>query len=163
MNNTIAFMAINFLSIFVEKAYDKKVIILLDEFDSPMLKFGFNNDDSITDRENGFLESFFISTFRENPSLERAIITGITQIRSNSIISGFSKMQIIKSTSKKFSTIFGFTYSEVLTSLTEYHLDYWRDDIFKWYDGYCFSDSKGIGNPLSITKFMNELKCLSCH
>ena len=163
MSNETAFIAINYLCMFLYRIFSKKVIVLLDEYDSPMLNFWFKHDIESLRCLASFIQSFFCSTFKENPFLERAIITGITQICKESFFSGFDNILVITTTSRFYSTIFGFTDAEVEQILKNYRLDYWKEEVRKWYKGYHFGNSKDIYNPWSITMFIKCLKKPTCY
>ena len=163
MNDDIAFKAIYKICMLFARIYNKKLIILLDEYDSPMIKFWVNRDDAGWEKLISFLKRFFCSTFKENDFLQRALITGITRICKESIFSGFNNLQVITTSSYSYSTIFGFTYDEVQESLDDYGLNFWEDQINQWYDGYCFGSTTQIFNPWSITKFLYELKEPDCY
>ncbi|KAK8839911.1 hypothetical protein M9Y10_031625 [Tritrichomonas musculus] len=163
MSDDIAFNAINKICMLFAKVYNKNVIILLDEYDAPMIKFWVNRDDAGWKKLITFLRSFFCSTFKENDFLQRALITGITRICKESIFSGFNNLQVVTTSSYPYSTIFGFTYNEVQEALKKYGLDFWKDIIKQWYDGYCFGSTTQIFNPWSITEFLFELKEPDCY
>ena len=163
MNDEVAFNAINKICMFINRVYNKNVIILLDEYDSPILNFLENRDDIGLTKVKAFLMNFFCSTFKENEFLQRALIVGITQISNESIFSGFNNMQVIKTSSYQYSTTFGFTLLEVQEALKKYGLGLWKELIITWYDGYCFGSTTQIFNPWSITKFLYELREPECY
>ncbi len=120
MNDAIATLALHKLSHFLNRYYGKKVIILLDEYDTPMQESYING---YWDELVSFTRSLFNSTFKTNPYLERAIMTGITRVSKESIFSDLNNLEVITVSSDKYATAFGFTEEEVFTSLEEYHLE----------------------------------------
>ncbi|KAK8880390.1 hypothetical protein M9Y10_003061 [Tritrichomonas musculus] len=163
MNDNIAVEAIHQICLLFYRIYNKKMIILLDEYDAPMIKFWEKSDEAGWQKLITFLGSFFCSTFKENEFLQRALITGITPICKESIFSGFNNLQVVTTSSYQYSSIFGFTYHEVYEALKNYGLGFWEEKIMMLYDGYCFGSTTHIFNPWSITKFLNELQEPDCY
>ncbi len=105
---------------------------------------------------SAFTRSLFNSTFKTNPSLERAIMTGITRISKESIFSDLNNLEVVTTTSKKYDDCFGFTEKEVFTALEEYDLSDCRQQVRDWYDGFSFGERKDIYNPWSIINFLDK-------
>ena len=147
---------------FINNAFNQRVIILLDEYDTPMTSFWTHRNEDDWATLIFFLRAFFDSTFKDNFLFERAIITGITQIFKESIFSGLNNLFVDTITSMKYSNFFGFTSEEVKEILKNSFLSYWEDEVIKWYEGYHFGSSKEMYNPWSITSFVNCLKKPSC-
>lgn len=146
-----AVMALNQLSRYLFKYYEKKVIILLDEYDTPLQEayvHGYWKE--LTD----FIRNLFNSTFKTNPYLERGIMTGITRVSKESIFSDLNNLETAAVTSRKYETAFGFTEPEVLEALEEYQLSGRAGEVRRWYDGFRFGECGSIYNPWSITKFL---------
>ena len=101
-----------------------------------------------------FTRSLFNSTFKTNPYLERAIMTGITRVSKESIFSDLNNLVVVTSTSKQYETAFGFTEEEVFNALDEQGLSDKKEEIKMWYDGFTFGDKKDIYNPWSIINFL---------
>ena len=152
MDDVDATLALHQLSEFLCRYYEKKVIILLDEYDTPMQEAYVNG---YWEELAGFTRSMFNSAFKTNPWLERAIMTGITRISRESIFSDLNNLKVITTTSNKYGNIFGFTEDEVFTALKEYGLENKMPDIKKWYDGFIFGKWKDIYNPWSILNFLD--------
>lgn len=113
MNDADAVMALQNLCLFLSKYYGKKVIVLLDEYDTPLQEsyaYGYWRELTV------FTRSLFNATFKTNPYLERAIMTGITRVSKESIFSDLNNLEVITTTSEKYATSFGFTESEVFTA-----------------------------------------------
>lgn len=155
MNDADAVMALQNLCLFLSKYYGKKVIILLDEYDTPLQEsYAYGYWRELT----AFTRSLFNATFKTNPYLERAIMTGITRVSKESIFSDLNNLEVITTTSEKYATSFGFTESEVFTALDEAGMSDQCDVVKKWYDGFVFGGKKDIYNPWSITNFLDKRK-----
>ena len=103
-----------------------------------------------------FMRSLFNSTFKTNPSLGRALVTGITRVASESIFSDLNNPRVITVMTPAYETAFGFTQEEVDATLDEFGLADKRDDVRDWYDGFAFGDALGIYNPWSITNYLKN-------
>ena len=147
--------ALNFLCSLLYRYYKKKVIILLDEYDTPMQEAYVNG---YWDKIVGFIRALFNAAFKTNPNLERAIMTGITRVSKESVFSGLNNLKVATVISNKYQTSFGFTETEVFDSLDEFGLSSERQKVKEWYDGFCFGDCKNIYNPWSIINFLNKRK-----
>lgn len=155
MNDADAVMALQNLCLFLSKYYGKKVIVLLDEYDTPLQEsYAYGYWRELT----AFTRSLFNATFKTNPYLERAIMTGITRVSKESIFSDLNNLEVITTTSEKYATSFGFTESEVFTALDEAGMSDQCDVVKKWYDGFVFGGKKDIYNPWSITNFLDKRK-----
>ena len=153
MDDVTAQGALNTLSNYLSRYYKKKVIILFDEYDTPMQEAYVNGFWSeLVD----FIRSLFNSTFKTNPYLERAVMTGITRISKESIFSDLNNLNVITTTSDEYCTSFGFTENEVFAALDEAGLSEKKDDVKLWYDGFIFGKHKDIYNPWSITNYLDK-------
>lgn len=110
------------------------------------------------DKFTAFMRSLFNATFKTNPYLERAVMTGITRVSKESIFSDLNNLAVVTTTSDRYSTAFGFTQEEVFKSLDDMGLGERRDDVKRWYDGFVFGEHRDIYNPWSITNFLKEKK-----
>jgi len=153
MDDDIAYSAINSLCIYLEKYYGKKVIILLDEYDTPMQEawLGGYWDEAVS-----FFRSFFDNTFKTNPHLYRGIITGITRISKESIFSDLNNLDVVTTTSNEYADSFGFTEEEVFRALDDMGLGDEKQGVKQWYDGFTFGKYTDIYNPWSITSFIKK-------
>lgn len=155
MPEVVATLAVYKLSDYLCRYYGKKVIILLDEYDTPMQEAyvgGYWNELA------GFLRSMFNSTFKTNPWLERAIMTGITRISKESIFSDLNYLKVVTTTSDEYAAAFGFTEEEVFAALEECGLSGEKEQVKQWYDGFIFGECKDIYNPWSILNFLDKGK-----
>ena len=148
-------MALYQLSEYLYRYYGKKVIILLDEYDTPMQEAYV---DGYWDELVSFTRSLFNATFKTNPWLERGIMTGITRISKESIFSDLNNLEVVTTTSDKYTDSFGFTEYEVFAALDEFGLGEKKEEVRRWYDGFIFGDHKDIYNPWSILHFLNKGK-----
>ncbi len=152
MEEIIATRAIHKLSDFLSRYYGKKVIILLDEYDTPMQEAYVNG---YWEELVSFTRSMFNSTFKTNPYLARAIMTGITRVSKESIFSDLNNLKVITTTSNEYATSFGFTEEEVFCALEAYGLAQEKAGVKRWYDGFVFGEYKDIYNPWSILNFLD--------
>ncbi len=157
MDTMTATMSLYQLSLFLERYYGKKVLIFLDEYDTPMQEayiYGFWEELSI------FIRSLFNATFKTNPFLERALLTGITRAGRESIFSDLNNLEVVTATSEKYADCFGFTEEEVFRSLKEFGLEEVRNGVRDWYDGFRFGHGQVLYNPWSIVNFLDKRKLL---
>jgi len=153
MEDYLASEALSNLSDYLMRYYGKKVIILLDEYDTPMQEayVGGYWDELIS-----FMRSLFHSTFKSNPYLERALMTGITQVSKESVFSDLNNLEVVTTTSEKYEDSFGFTQEEVWEALKEYGLYEQREQVRHWYDGFTFGNKSDIYNPWSIINYLDK-------
>ena len=147
--------ALNSLSKYLSSYFGKNVIILLDEYDTPMQEAYVNG---YWVELVAFTRSLFNAAFKTNPYLERAIMTGITRVSKESIFSDLNNLKVITVTSDEYSKCFGFTEDEVFAALDEQGLSSEKEKVKLWYDGFIFGESRDIYNPWSIINFLDEKK-----
>lgn len=155
MDEVIAAKALHRMSDYLYRYYGKKVIIFLDEYDTPMQEAYVNG---FWDELVAFSRSMFNAAFKTNPYLERAIMTGITRVSKESIFSDLNNLEVITTTSNKYATSFGFTEEEVFTSLDECGLGSEKETVKKWYDGFTIGNHTDIYNPWSVLNFLAKGK-----
>lgn len=155
MDDSVASYSIKALSDYLCRYYGKKVIILLDEYDTPMQEayVGGYWEEFVT-----FTRNLFNSTFKTNPSLHRAIMTGITRVSKGSIFSDLNNLKVATTTSTEYSDSFGFTEKEVFDALEEVGLYDKRQMVKEWYDGFTFGKMSDIYNPWSIINYLDKGK-----
>lgn len=145
MENYVFSASLKTLSNYLYRYYGKKVIILLDEYDTPMqeayIKGYWRELVELT-------RSLFNAAFKTNPFLERAVMTGITRVSRESVF--------ITSTSDKYADIFGFTEEEVASALGEFGLSDQEKEVREWYDGFTFGKLADIYNPWSIVNYLDK-------
>ncbi len=148
-------ISLHMLCDFMQRYYNKKVLLLLDEYDTPMQEayiYGY------WEKFVSFIRKLFNLTFKTNPYLDRAIMTGITRVSKESIFSDLNNLEVVTTTSDKYADSFGFTQEEVSDALCEFGLSGQEEEVRNWYDGFTFGNRKDIYNPWSITKFLDERK-----
>ncbi len=153
MDNYMAVSSIGTLSEYLCRYYGKKVIILLDEYDTPLQEawvYGYWQD------MVEFIRGLFNSTFKANPYLDRAIMTGITRVSKESIFSDLNNLEVVTTTSDKYEDCFGFTEEEVWRALEECGLSEERQLVKDWYDGFTFGKRRDIYNPWSIINYLSK-------
>ena len=143
------------ISGYLYRYYGKKVIILLDEYDTPMQEAYV---DGFWDELVSLTRSMFNSAFKTNPWLERAVMTGITRVSKESVFSDLNNLEVVTTTSDKYETAFGFTEEEVFLALDEYGLGGQRELVKQWYDGFVFGRYDDIYNPWSILNYLDKRK-----
>ncbi len=170
MDDTMAQNALKTLAVWMEHYYGKKVIILLDEYDTPMQEAYVQG---YWDEFTSFVRSLFNASFKTNPYLERAIMTGITRVRypkcvkfaeqtsngsvlTEPIFSDLNNLRVVTTTSNLYADCFGFTEEEVFAALDEYGMGDKKDEVKQWYDGFAFGEHRDIYNPWSITNYLDE-------
>ena len=151
MDDVEATLAINQLSEYLCRYYGQKVIILLDEYDTPMQEAYVGG---YWEELVAFTRSLFNATFKTNPYLERAVMTGITRVSKESIFSDLNNLKVVTTTSNEYGTAFGFTEEEVFAAMDEYGLEE-KEKVKSWYDGFIFGKWKDIYNPWSILNYLD--------
>lgn len=155
MGDVVATIALRQLSDYLYHYYGKKVIILLDEYDTPMQEAYVNG---YWEELIGFTRSLFNATFKTNPYLARGLMTGITRVSRESVFSDLNNLEVITATSDKYAVSFGFTENEVFAALEEEGLGEQKEKVKQWYDGFIFGNYRDIYNPWSILNFLDKKK-----
>ena len=155
MPEVTATLSLHRLSKFLYKYYKKKVLILLDEYDTPMQEAYVNG---YWEELVSFTRSLFNSAFKTNPYMERAIMTGITRVSRESIFSDLNNLKVVTTTSDEYADSFGFTEKEVFAALDEFGMSDQKQKVKKWYDGFTFGDQTDIYNPWSILNYLDTGK-----
>lgn len=153
MGDAESSLALNRLCLYLNRYYGKKVIILLDEYDTPMQEAYVQG---YWKEFTSFVRSLFNASFKTNPCLERAIMTGITRVSKESVFSDLNNLNVVTTTSKEYADAFGFTEEEVFAALDLFGMAERKQDVKKWYDGFTFGKKKDIYNPWSITNFLDK-------
>ena len=155
MDEDIAAMSLHMLSKLLMRHYGRKVLILLDEYDTPMQEAYVNG---YWEETVAFMRNLFNATFKTNPYLDRALMTGITRGSKESIFSDLNNLEVVTATSDKYTAVFGFTQKEVSDTLQSFGLSGMEDGIRDWYDGFTFGKKTDIYNPWSIINFLDKKK-----
>ena len=168
MSSELVTDAIHSMAGFMQRYYGQKVIIILDEYDTPMqdaMSFALQKPlvSGYWEETVSFFSGLFNSTFKTNEYLERGLITGITRVAnvslcepSESIFTGMNNLDVVTTTSDKYATCFGFKEEEVFTSLDDAGLGEQKQKVKRWYDGFTFGTCTDIYNPWSILSFINK-------
>jgi len=155
MEDSQAAFSLKLLSNYLSRYYGKKVIILLDEYDTPMQEAYVNG---YWEELAAFIRTLFNSTFKTNPYMERAVMTGITRVSRESIFSDLNNLEVVTTTSEKYADSFGFTEEEVFAALDEFGLAEKKQEVKAWYDGFTFGSRTDIYNPWSILNYLEKKK-----
>lgn len=135
MSDDAAAVSINYLSDYLSRYYGKKVILLLDEYDTPLQEAYIHG---YWEKLTAFVRSLFNSTFKTNPYMELGLLTGITRVSKESIFSDLNNLEVVTMTSEKYSSSFGFTEEEVFLALENNGVLSEKENIRYWYDGFSF-------------------------
>ena len=140
------------LTKYVYEYYGKKVIVLIDEYDQPIINSYIKGYYSET---IDFFKSFYGSVLKDNEYLEMSVITGILRVAKENIFSGLNNLEVHTILDSEFTEYFGIMENEVEDALKDFGLEYELEDVQKWYNGYLFGDTK-VYNPWSIINFLKK-------
>lgn len=155
MEDYLAVNSLKALSDYLMRYYGKKVIILLDEYDTPMQEAYVQG---YWEELTALMRNMFNAALKTNPCLERAIMTGITRVSRESIFSDLNHLEVVTTTSDKYAASFGFTEREVFAALKEFALEGRKQEVKTWYDGFTFGRCTEIYNPWSILNYLDKKK-----
>lgn len=153
MPDEVAALSLHRLCICMSHYYSKNVMVLLDEYDTPLQEAYVGG---YWERLTGFIRSLFNNTFKTNPYMECGLLTGITRVSKESVFSDMNNLSVITTTSRQYATCFGFTETEVFQTLDGYGLSDQKENVKSWYDGFTFGDHSDIYNPWSIISFLKD-------
>ena len=142
------------LSNYLYDFYGKKVIVLIDEYDQPIIN---SYIEGYYDETIDFFKSFYGSVLKDNEYLEMGVMTGILRVAKENIFSGLNNVKVHSILNERFTEYFGVLENEVETALKDFGLEYDLSDVQKWYNGYLFGETK-VYNPWSIINFLDEKK-----
>lgn len=151
-NKIVLENSLKFLAKALNKHYDKKVVILIDEYDTPLVsayKYGYYND------AKNFFSGLYGSVLKDNTSLQVGVITGIIRIVRAGIFSDLNNLSEHSILDEEYDEYFGFLEEEVKNILKYYEIDYKLEEIHSWYNGYVFGVTK-VYNPWSILKYLHK-------
>ena len=152
MSESDATLALYQMCDFLSRYYGKRVIILLDEYDTPMQEAYLHG---YWEEMAAFMRSFFNASFKTNHWLERAVMIGITRISKESLFSDLNNLNVAAVTSKEYASCFGFTEGEVFAAMDEFGLT-GKEEVKKWYDGFTIGNLLDIYNPWSVINFLDK-------
>ena len=147
--------SLRFLCECIYKHYGKKVILLIDEYDTPLVAanmYGYFEGEA-----RDFFRDFYSTVLKDNEYLEMAVLTGIVRVAKENIFSGLNNLYVYDTFDDGYPSYFGLTQKEVEEALKYYEIDFEIDKVKKWYDGYKFGGLE-IYNPWSITYYMKNKK-----
>ena len=153
MGEAVSAGALHEMSCYLSRYYKKNIIILLDEYDTPMQEaylYGYWKEFT------AFIRNIFNAAFKTNPYLERALMTGITRVSKESVFSDLNNLNVVTVTGREYEECFGFTEKEVFGALEKAGLSVEKEEVKKWYDGFTFGEKKDIYNPWSITNYLDK-------
>ncbi|MDY4011516.1 MAG: AAA family ATPase, partial [Fusobacterium gastrosuis] len=144
--------SLGFLSQVLYENYGKKAVIIIDEYDTPIVsayEHGYYVDGI------SFFRTFLGAALKDNKYLQMGVMAGILRVAKEGIFSGLNNLAVYTILDNDYSNFFGLTEDEVEKTLVEYQIDYRIDDVKEWYDGYKFGDNE-IYNPWSILNFLSN-------
>ena len=142
---------LNFLTKILYKKYNKKVVVLIDEYDAPLVSAYHNK---YYEKAKNFFKTFYSSVLKDNPYLQMGVMTGIIRVIKAGIFSDLNNLNTYTILSDFYPNCYGLTEEEVKKSLIDYNLEYEMGDVKDWYDGYRFGKSE-VYNPWSILNFLH--------
>ena len=144
--------ALKNLTAYLYKYYKKEVILLIDEYDNPLITaYEYHYyDDALP-----FFKVFYGEALKTNPYLKMGVMTGIIRVIKAGIFSDLNNLRVYSILSKQYSDFFGFTQNEVENALEDFNIEYELPDVKIWYDGYKFGNSE-VYNPWSILNFLED-------
>ena len=146
--------SLKLLSNYLYTYYGEKVIILIDEYDAPIINAfdkGYYNE------AISFFQTFYSSALKTNNSLKYGILTGITKIIKEGIFSGLNNLKVDTILDTRYSEYFGLLENEVIKILDYFGMNYKIEEVREWYNGYSFGDKK-VYNPWSIVNYVDNGK-----
>lgn len=156
-NEIILRNSIKDLSKYLYRYYERPVILLIDEYDVPIQNAyveGYYKE------AINFFKTFFGATFKDNPYLEKTVITGVSRIAKESIFSGANNFKVYTILDDEFSDDFGITEEEMEKVYKDFNIQDKKEEIKEWYDGYKIGNNEGIYNPWSILNYLTDKKLM---
>ena len=148
--------SLTFLTKILYQKYEKEVILLIDEYDNPLItahRYDFY------DEALSFFKVFYGEALKTNPYLKMGIMTGIIRVIKAGIFSDLNNLKVYSILNEQYSDFFGFTQDEVEKALKDFNIEYELPDVRSWYDGYKFGNSD-VYNPWSILNFLTDKKLI---
>ena len=141
------------LSEYLNRYYEKPAILLIDEYDVPIQSAYV---EGYYEKAIGFLKAFYRTTFKDNPYLEKTVLTGVSRVAKESIFSGANNFDVFTVLDNEFADDFGITEEEMDKVIEDFKVEDEKEEIKKWYDGYKIGDQEGIYNPWSILNYLTR-------
>lgn len=154
MDDSTASLSLKRLCQWLSRYYGKKCIILLDEYDTPMQEAYIHG---FWEELTSYIRALFNNTFKTNPHMERAVMTGITRISKESVFSDLNNLNVVTTTSNEYEAAFGFTEEEVFAAMDEMGIaETEKGKVRSWYDGFTFGRVRDIYNPWSVIMYLDK-------
>ena len=156
-NETEIINGIKMLSKIMSNYHNKPVMLFLDEYDVPLQNAYVEGyyEECIK-----FFKTFYGITFKDNPYLEKTILTGVSRVAKESIFSGANNFHVYTVLDDEFSDDFGITEKEMDKIIDDFEIQDQKEEIKKWYDGYTIGNTEGIYNPWSILNYLTDKKLI---
>ena len=148
---------IKMLSKIMSTYYNKPVMLFLDEYDVPLQNAYV---EGYCEEGIKFFKTFYGVTFKDNPYLEKTILTGVSRVAKESIFSGANNFHVYTVLDDEFSDDFGITEKEMDKIIDDFEIQDQKEEIKKWYDGYTIGNTEGIYNPWSILNYLTDKKLI---
>ena len=149
--------SLKMLSKLMNQYYKKSVILLIDEYDVPLQNAYV---EGYYDEAVKFFKTFFGTTFKDNPYLEKTVLTGVSRVAKESIFSGANNFKVYTVLDNEFADDFGITEEEMDKIIKDFNIQEEKEEIKKWYDGYTIGNVEGIYNPWSILNYLTDRKLM---
>ena len=149
--------SIKTLSKYLNRFYNKPVMLFLDEYDVPLQSAYVNGyyEQGVT-----FFKTFYGTTFKDNQYLQKTVLTGVSRVAKESIFSGANNFKVFTVLDDEFSDDFGITEKEMDKIIEDFEVQDEKEEIKKWYDGYIIGHTEGIYNPWSILNYLTDRKLM---
>ena len=147
--------SVKMLSKLLSQNFEKPVILLIDEYDVPLQNAYV---EGYYEEAVKFFKTFYRTTFKDNPYLEKTVLTGVSRVAKESIFSGANNFKVFTVLDDEFSSDFGITEEEMNKVIKDFDIQDEKDNIRKWYDGYTIGNTEGIYNPWSIINYLTDKK-----
>ena len=156
-NEIVLRNSIKALSKYLNRYYDKPVMLFLDEYDVPLQTINTKEEYK---KKTNFFQSLYKTTLKDNSNLEKAILTGVSRVAKESIFSGANNFDVYTVLDDEFSDDFGITEKEMDKIIQDFEVQDQKEEIKKWYDGYTIGNTEGIYNPWSILNYLTDRKLM---
>ncbi len=145
--------SVKILSKLLYNHYGKSVMLFIDEYDVPIQTAYVKQ---YYDKAIEFLKTFYGTTFKDNPYLEKTVLTGVSRVAKESIFSGANNFKVFTVLDNEFADDFGITSEEMEKVIKDFKVEDEKEEIRKWYDGYRIGNVEGIYNPWSVLNYLTD-------
>ena len=147
--------SVKMLSKLLYNYHNQPVMLFIDEYDVPLQTAYVQG---YYDEAIDFLRTFYVTTFKDTPYLQKTVLTGVSRVAKESIFSGANNFKVYTVLDDEFADDFGITSEEVDTALKDFGLEEYKADVKKWYDGYRIGNVEGLYNPWSLLNYLTDKK-----